>query len=323
MTSKQPRKKIQPIVEKPAPVAITTLPAGGSIAFKMDRILMEYPLFSASTHLVHEKTHFRFGDIEFTIKPGADGQATVHDSDILRYIMAKLVERRDRGEPISPVINITAHDLLLHTKRSTGKRGYELLLEGFRRLAGTRIETNVPAPNGQVFSRDWGWLSEWETLGDVDEQGKLLRLKSIQVTLAPWLFAAIEEKKRLLAFNADYFSLRRPTDRRLYDLARKFCGRQPEFRIGLSKLHQRMGATQPLRNFRQLIERAIREDSIPDYTFEIVYARVDKETLDYVKPAGFVRRLDNLLVIIRPKKYAITDAPFHVVEADDSEAEAA
>ena len=51
------------------------------------------------------------------------------------------------------------------------------------------------------------------------------RLRYLEVTLCEWLFRAIESAE-VLPISRDYFRLRRPLDRRLYELARKHCGQQ-------------------------------------------------------------------------------------------------
>ena len=56
---------------------------------------------------------------------------------------------------------------------------------------------------------------------------------------------------RLLTLHPDYFRLRRPFDRRIYQIARKHCGRQPRWEIGLAQLHAKSGSTDTVRHFRR------------------------------------------------------------------------
>ena len=70
----------------------------------------------------------------------------------------------------------------------------------------------------------------------------------------------------MLTLSRDYFGLRKPLERRVYELARKHCGRQPEWRVSLAVLHKKSGSTAPVRVFRAAIRKMIEEAQLPDYT---------------------------------------------------------
>ncbi|MEO1308714.1 MAG: replication initiator protein A, partial [Pseudomonadota bacterium] len=55
--------------------------------------------------------------------------------------------------------------------------------------------------------------------------GKLLRLT---VTLSEWLANAIQHRD-LLTLNPNYFRLKRPLSRRIYEIGRKRCGKQKQW----------------------------------------------------------------------------------------------
>lgn len=63
-----------------------------------------------------------------------------------------------------------------------------------------------------------------------------------------------------------YQRLRKPLERRIYELARKHCGRQPEWQVGLAVLHKKTGSTAPIRVFRAAVRRMIEADLLPDYS---------------------------------------------------------
>lgn len=54
---------------------------------------------------------------------------------------------------------------------------------------------------------------------------------AVEVGLSRWLFNAVQVHE-VLTINSDYFRLRKPIERRLYELARKHCGDQAHFAIG-------------------------------------------------------------------------------------------
>ncbi len=63
------------------------------------------------------------------------------------------------------------------------------------------------------------------------------------------MFRAIRAGE-VLTLNRDYFRLGRPYERRVYEIARKHCGRKADWRIGLELLRKKMGARSPLKKFR-------------------------------------------------------------------------
>ncbi len=122
-------------------------------ALKDDRHSMEHPFFSLSKNPDHRIRRYEHNEIRVTIAPGAYGLATIWDKDVLIYAVSQLVEAMNQGRPVSRKVRLKAYDLLVATNRHTGGKNYERLAESFRRLAGTRIETNI-ATNG-VSTRSW------------------------------------------------------------------------------------------------------------------------------------------------------------------------
>jgi plasmid replication initiation protein len=64
------------------------------------------------------------------------------------------------------------------------------------------------------------------------------------VTLSDWVFNAINARE-VLTLHRNYFRLRKPLERRLYEIARKHCGQAREWRIGLAKLKVKCGWSAP------------------------------------------------------------------------------
>jgi len=71
--------------------------------------------------------------------------------------------------------------------------------------------------------------------------------------------------KSVLTLSRDYFRLRKPLERRIYELARKHCGRQPLWRVSVATLHKKSGSAAPVRVFRAALRRMIAENHLPDY----------------------------------------------------------
>ena len=86
----------------------------------------------------------------------------------------------------------------------------------------------------------------------------------VEVEIPQWLFDSVANKQ-VLSISPDYFRLRRPLDRRIYELARKHCGYQSSWKIGLDLLHRKSGSTGDLRKFRLNIKSLAESDELPDY----------------------------------------------------------
>ena len=76
------------------------------------------------------------------------------------------------------------------------------------------------------------------------------------VTLSDWLFRAVLAKS-VLTLSRDYFRLRKPLERRIYELARKHCGRQPRWQVSVGTLHKKSGSTAPVRVFRAALRKML------------------------------------------------------------------
>ena len=70
----------------------------------------------------------------------------------------------------------------------------------------------------------------------------------------------------MLTLSRDYFTLRKPLERRIYELARKHCGRQDQWRVSVDLLLKKSGSASPRRVFRAMLRQMIVADPLPDYT---------------------------------------------------------
>ena len=227
---------------------------------KHDLASMEHPLFSLSTRPDRRILTYRHNDIEITVTPSVKGRATIFDADILIFCISQLMAALNAGRPTARVLTLTAHDLLLATGRETSGDGYQRLREAFERLAGTRITTNIATGDVEVTS-GFGLIEAWEIV----RRTRAGRMVSVSVTLSDWLYRAVLAKS-VLTLSRDYFRLRKPLERRLYELARKHCGRQPDWRVSVATLAKKSGSASPLRVFRAMLREIIRADGLPDYS---------------------------------------------------------
>jgi plasmid replication initiation protein len=91
----------------------------------------------------------------------------------------------------------------------------------------------------------------------------------VTVTLSDWIYRSVISRS-VLTLHRDYFGLRKPLERRVYEIARKHCGRQAEWKIGLETLLKKSGSTSPRRVFRKMIRDMAEADGLPDYSLALI-----------------------------------------------------
>ncbi len=230
---------------------------------KDDLASMEHPVFSLSTRPDRKVLDYAHNGARITITPSVRGRATIHDKDILIYCISQLVAALNAGREVSRTLQLKAHDLLIATNRETSGDSYRRLREAFERLAGTRITTNIvtgPKDDPYEITTGFGLIERWEIV----RKTRGGRMVSVAVTLSDWLYQAVLGRS-VLTLSRDYFRLRRPLERRIYELARKHCGRQPAWRVSLEVLMKKAGSSSPRRVFRAMLREIIAADNLPDY----------------------------------------------------------
>lgn len=227
---------------------------------KHDLASMEHPLFSLATRPDRRILSYQHNDTHVTVTPSVKGRATIFDADILIFCISQLMAALNAGRPTARTLTLTAHDLLTATGRETSGDAYRRLRDAFERLAGTRITTNISTGDLETTT-GFGLIEAWEIV----RRTRAGRMVSVRVTLSDWLYRAVLSKS-VLTLSREYFSLRRPLERRLYELCRKHCGRQPTWRVSVETLCKKSGSASPRRVFRAMLREIIRADTLPDYS---------------------------------------------------------
>ena len=227
---------------------------------KHDLASLEHPIFSLSTRPDRRVLTYQHNDVEVSVTPSVKGRATIFDADILIFCISQLMAALNAGRPLARKLTLTAHDLLLATGRETSGDAYRRLREAFDRLAGTRITTNIVTGSEEVTS-GFGLIESWEIV----RKTRGGRMVSVSVTLSEWLYNAVLHRS-VLTLNRDYFSLRKPLERRIYALCRKHCGQQTQWRVSLETLLKKSGSNSPRRVFRAMVRDIIKADGLPDYS---------------------------------------------------------
>ncbi len=221
---------------------------------------MEHPFYSLSKKPETTVKRYRNGDHWLEITPSIKGLATIYDKDILIYCISQIMAKLKRGEVVSPRVRINSHELLIFTNRGTSGREYMSLMDALDRLEGTRIRTNIISGDEEQID-GFGLIDASSIRRKHGMDGRLLWC---EVKLSDWVFNAIRNEE-VLTLHRDYFRLRKPIERRVYELARKHCGQQKLWRVSLEKLLLKTGSQSPEKRFRQMIRLLVQHDYLPDY----------------------------------------------------------
>lgn len=241
---------------------------------KDDMASMEHPLFAlkAGDKRVRTYENKRTGTT-VTVKPGHDGCATIHDKDVWIYCISQLVEAINRGrEDVTRTVRFTAYDFLTSTNRDTSGRAYERMGDAMARLSGTRIETNIETA-GKRERAGFGLVDSWRVI----ERDNDDRMVAVEVDLPKWLFRSVQARQ-VLTLSRDYFRIRKPLDRRIYELARKHCGHQPKWAVTIKTLYDKSGSAGTLKKFRHNIKELAESNELPDYR---VTFNADKDNVTF------------------------------------------
>lgn len=232
------------------------------VSIKDDLASMEHPLFALKAGDMRVKTYERNGN-SVTVQPGHGGCATIHDKDIWIYCISQMVEAMNRGREVNKTVRFTAYDFLTATNRDTSGRAYERMAEAMARLRNTGIETNIETA-GQRERRGFGLVESWRVV----EKTSGGRMVAVEVTFPDWLIRSVTAK-HVLTLSPDYFRIRKPINRRVYELARKHCGNQKQWQCSVETLHEKSGSTDTIRKLRAVLKSLADVDDLPDYSVTI------------------------------------------------------
>lgn len=259
---------------------------------------MEFPLFALRPGDCAVRTYSHRG-IAVQVIPSSLGAATQRDKDILLFCVSQLVDARNlQRTDLSRTVVATAYAILCFCGRGTSGTDYARLMEALNRLRGTTIRTDY-VTGGKQITEGFGLIESYRLQRSSRHGG---RIEAIEITLSEWLYNAVDALE-VLAINPSYFKLHSDLERRLYELARKHCGAQPQWRIGIAKLLHKSGSRSGLREFRRKLKNIAAADTLPDYrlavcptTDSVVFAKRGRIDLANIVPRsqrGQNRVVDN------------------------------
>lgn len=259
-------------------------------ALKDDGASMEVPIFTLATKtdLSIWKWVSKDKNKSIEIYPSVKGRATQFDKDVLIYVVSQITEALNRGrdDAKNRTVRFTVYDYLVTTNRGVGGDDYKRLQEAFERLAGTRITTDIRT-GGERVKEGFGIIESWRTVEKSREDERMI---AVEVTLSRWLFNAVQAFE-VLTIHSDYFRLRKPLERRLYELARKHCGHQAQWSIGLELLREKSGSRSTLYEFRRMVKSITQTSTLPEYRMAL--SDDDKVTFYTRDNSRFLRGIAN------------------------------
>ncbi|MCU4676399.1 replication initiator protein A [Catenovulum sp. 2E275] len=226
------------------------------VSLKSDMFSMVWPVFALDGKS-KDALDFEYKGVSIKIVPSVMGRATVKDKEILVYCLSHIMAMKNAGIPPSNTVYFTTYEILKATGRGTSGKEYKLIEKALYRLAGTLITTDYQF-NGRKIPESMGLIENFKLF---DNHG----LNGWQITLPEWLIEVIDDNE-VLTLHPDYFLLKNPFERRLYEVCRKRCGKQPKHEIKLDNLKKRIGIRLSI---PALKARLIKTKRILDYRLRV------------------------------------------------------
>ena len=221
-------------------------------------------------------------DIEFCgkdgfvtrISPGKNGLPNMFDKDIVVYAISIAVRTGERD------VEFLARDFLDETGRSFSGFHYMSFKKSLSKLLDIKIETNLRSGKNAKTSNCGkriirNAMSSEHLLHEIyieetesKKTGK--RVTAIKVRLSNFLWNAVKDKSDILTLSSQYFAIKKPYEKRLYEVARQFCGNSDESKsLSIDILQQRMGAKTSEKLFKYTLKKICRNNNLPDYDVEM------------------------------------------------------
>ena len=231
------------------------------VVLKDDMASMEHPFYSLSKKPDHSPRRYEHNGKWIEFRPSTKGLPTIYDKDLIIYAISQLIAGTKAGDAIPKQVEIDPYAFFQFTKRGAGGRDYQALVDSLDRIDGTRYKTNVVADGTRID--EWMGIIDKAKLQTDDKTGRPCKL---EITLSDMIVEAIRDRTKVLTLHRDYFGLSKPIQRRVYELARKHCGKQATWRISVELLRKKCGSRASIRGFRRSVRELVSDNGLPDYS---------------------------------------------------------
>jgi plasmid replication initiation protein len=242
--------------------------------------LMSRCWFSLASHrtepIEHSYTDARSKRVETVRITGTPdyGIATIHDQDLLIFVISHWIEAKRLGLNSSRRISFTPYQFFTWMGRTPQGSAYGRLRDALHRLRTTNIETTVhsESPRSRNKSRQFSWISEWEI---VEEEG---RIRGIEVVLAEWLFESIQDF-HVLTLDKRYFEIPGSVERWLYLYGRKATGGTGMWKETIKSLYRKSASQQAYKHYASTLRKLVKKNSLPGFELELQTSATGLEML--------------------------------------------
>lgn len=237
-----------------------------NLPVKDDMASMESPFFTLSTKPDHRVLEYVNGNKSVKVLPSGQGLPTIFDKDVLLYCGSQVMERINKGDIPPKTLRISVHDFMVATNRVTDGHAYKRFKQCLQRLRSCTVETTVKTGRTKQI-KGFGLIESYEYL---ESEHIKRRIIGVEITLSDWFYNSLIAKE-VLTIDRDYFRLRKPIERRVYEIARKHCGNKTSWGITLNTLYAKSGALSDIKHFRAAVKKLAEHDHLPEY--HVSYSR--------------------------------------------------
>lgn len=223
--------------------------------------LMAWPCFALAKQPRHRPIirQDREDFLKVSPRSGGPGLATIWDADVLIWAISQLAERRDRRPHVSPVLTVSAFQVLRFLGKPTGRSQYDQLAAALERLAATEVETSLGA--SPAAPARFRWIDHWERGDD-----------GLTIVVPDWLLVMTVERRRVLRIDPAYLRLTSGIERWLWRLIHRHAHRKSTgWEIPLRALHSLSGSLAQPADFVADLRRIARRNGLPGYRLSVLW----------------------------------------------------
>ena len=203
------------------------------------------------------------------------GIATIHDHDLILFVISQWVEYKRNQLPISRRIVFTPYQFFIWMGKKPQGTAYARLRESLQRLKTTNIETTIQFEKSGKRKRykQFSWISEWEVR---EVNGKI---EGVEVVLAEWLFESIQEF-HVLTLDKRYFEIHGSMERWIYLYARKAAGNKERYWVeSFRSLYAKSSSQGAFKHYANTLRKMIEKNQLPGIQLTKQISRTGQEML--------------------------------------------
>lgn len=190
------------------------------------------------------------------------GRPTQHDKDLVIFVVSALMNEFNSTGKVPDVIELHTRQYLIGTERKDGGTQYKQFEQTLNRIYYMTVVVETDRDDGtREITKELAYFKKTEVITR-KSTGEVM---TVRLHVSDWLKSQLSAKN-VLTMSRDYFRLSGPLERRIYEIARKHCGRQGQWRVSLNVLHNLTGSGSTLKDFKQKLKALIEADSVPDYS---------------------------------------------------------